>query len=125
MQFVIERDARDVFRFATLQGPLASEILARHGRDPGRLETVVVVLDPGTPTERLLIKARAVLYILKRLGGPWSALRPFGLLPDAILNLGYDAVARVRYRVFGKHDECPLPNPAHRHKYLDTSIAAS
>lgn len=119
VRFLLKHDRRGRFRFAPLQGPYASEVLTRHGKDPDRLETVYVVLDPGLPAERLLSKARAALYVGKELGGPWAAARVFGILPTRLLDLGYDAVARSRYRLFGKHDECPLPDPRHRARFLD------
>ena len=36
-------------------------------------------------------------------------------------DLGYDLVARTRYRLFGRHDACPLPDPRHRARFLDQS----
>ena len=119
VRFVLKHDRRGLFRFATLQGAYAAEVLTRHGKDPSRLETVYVVLDPGLPTERLLRKSRAALYVAKGLGGVWGASRAFGLLPTPVLDVGYDLVARSRYFLFGKHDECPLPDPAQRSRFLD------
>ncbi len=119
VRFVTNRDRADKFRFAPLQGGLAADILTRQGIDPGRLDTIFVVIDRGLPTERLLSKARAALFVARELGAPWSAVQPLGILPDRLLNLGYDLVARFRYKIFGKHDQCPLPNPADRHKFLD------
>ena len=119
VQFVLKRDRLGIFRFAPLQGTYAADVLTRHGRDPARLDTVIVVLDPGQPTERLLSKARAALFVLKTLGGVWGATRVFGLLPDVLLNAGYDLVARSRYRLFGKLDACRLPDPATRARFLD------
>jgi len=110
VRFVMKRDRRDTFRFAPLQGGFATGVLARHG----------LVIHPGLPTERLLKKARAALYVARELGPPLSATRFFGFLPDGLLNLGYDLVAKVRYKLFGKYDQCPLPNPADRYKFLDT-----
>src|SRR3954466_1711643 len=68
-RFVIRRDPRGRFRFASLQSPFAAEVLARHGKDPRVLDTLYVVLDHGGPSERLLRKARAGLFILAEIGG--------------------------------------------------------
>src|SRR6202040_495149 len=45
VQFVLKRDRAAIFRFASLQSPLASRILAGHGKDASDLDTVYVVLD--------------------------------------------------------------------------------
>ena len=119
VRFVLSRDRADCFRFAALQSPLAAGILSKHGIDPARLESVRVVVDPGKPNERVLSKTRAILYILDRLGGIWRIFAPFRLFPDVLLNVPYAFIARVRYRVFGRHDLCAVPKPEWRAKFLD------
>lgn len=119
VQFVLKHDRHDRFRFASLQSRFAAELLTRLGRDPRRLDTVYLVLDPGRPGERLLAKSRAVLEILRELGWPWSLLRIFGVLPTPLLNTGYNAVARVRYRLFGRSEACLLPDPRVQSKFIE------
>jgi predicted DCC family thiol-disulfide oxidoreductase YuxK len=118
-RFVLARDPAGRFRFAALQSSLAREILTRHGRDPRDLDTLYLVLGRGRPDERLLRKSDAALWILRALGGPWRATAALGLVPRALRDLGYDVVARTRYRLFGRYDACPLPDPRHRARFLD------
>jgi predicted DCC family thiol-disulfide oxidoreductase YuxK len=68
--------------------------------------SVIVQTDDG----RTLTKSDAVIHILGRLGGLWRVIGSvFGLVPRAVRDVGYDFVARVRYRIFGKtKDACPL-----------------
>ena len=120
-RFVLARDPAGRFRFAMLQGPVAGEILARHGRDPRDLDTLYLVLDPGRPSERLLRKSDAALWILRELGGGWRLTGALRIVPRAIRDLGYDLVARTRYRLFGRYDTCPVPDPRHRARFLDES----
>jgi len=118
-QFLLKRDSHDRFRFASLQSPFAIEVLRRHGKDPQELNTIYVVLDHGKPTERLLRKARAVLFILVQLGGVWRCARLLGFLPTSFLDLGYDLVARSRYKLFGKLESCRMPSAREREKFID------
>ena len=120
-RFVIARDHAGRFRFAALQSPLARQILTRHGRDPRDLDTLYLVLSRGRPDERLLRKSDAALWILRALGGPWRAAVALRLVPRVVRDLGYDLVARTRYRLFGRYDACPLPDPRHRERFLDQS----
>jgi predicted DCC family thiol-disulfide oxidoreductase YuxK len=120
-RFVLARDAAARFRFAALQSPFAAEILTRHGRDPRDLDTVYLVLGLGRPDERLLRKSDAVLWILRELGWPWRMTAALCVLPRTLRDLGYDLVARTRYRLFGRYDACPLPEPRHRARFLDHS----
>jgi len=119
--FVLARDRAATFRFASLQGDLARTTLIRHGRNPGELTTLVLVLDPGLPTERLLDKSSAALQLLKQLPGGWRALgHVMALAPAPVRDMVYDLVARTRYRTFGKYDVCPVPPPAVRDRFLDS-----
>lgn len=118
VQFVLKRDKRDYFRFAALQSDLASTTLQRHGRDPHDLDTVYVVVDHAQPTERLLARSDAILFLLRELGGIWKIVAFGRILPLALRNLAYELVAQNRYRVFGKYESCMLPDPQHRAKFL-------
>jgi predicted DCC family thiol-disulfide oxidoreductase YuxK len=120
-RFVLARDPTGRFRFAALQSALARETLARHGRDPLDLDTLYVVLGHGRPDERLLGKSEAALWILRELGGAWRAAAMLRVLPRWLRDPGYDLVARTRYRLFGRYDACPLPDPRHRARFLDPS----
>ena len=118
-QFVLARDPAGRFRFAALQGAVAGEILKRHGRDPRDLDTLYLVLAPGRMEERLLRKSDAALWIVRELGGPWRLSGALRIVPRTIRDLGYDLVARTRYRLFGRYDTCPLPDPRQRARFLD------
>jgi predicted DCC family thiol-disulfide oxidoreductase YuxK len=119
VQFVLKRDKRDYFRFASLQSDWSSSLLQRHNLDPHDLDTVYLVIDHGEATERLLARSDAILFLLGKLGGIWK-LAAFGkILPRFLRELAYKLVARNRYRVFGKYESCLLPEPKHRTKFLD------
>jgi predicted DCC family thiol-disulfide oxidoreductase YuxK len=120
VQFVLKRDRQDRFCFAALQSDFARKILARHGANPGDLDTFYLVLDCGQPGERLSARSDATVGVLRDLGGIWggfgSVVRMF---PKWFRDRSYNRVARSRYRIFGKYDACPLPEEKHRHKFLD------
>ena len=120
VNFVLKRDRRGVFRFASLQSPIAREILARYRITAVPMDTVYVIADFGLPTERVLAKSTATLYTLSRLGGVWRLAGAARLAPRRVRDWVYDAVARRRYRIFGKYDTCPLPDATHRDRFMDS-----
>jgi predicted DCC family thiol-disulfide oxidoreductase YuxK len=109
VRFVYPRDRGRVFRFSPLQGDWARDALRRHGEDPDDLDTVRVLRDAGTGAERVLSRAEASLFVLSRLAMPWPLLGILGVVPRPVLDVLYDAVARSRYRVFGRHETCWAP----------------
>ena len=118
-RFVLRRDREGRFRFASLQSGFAREVLKRHGRDPGDLDTFYLVLSSGETGEEVLEKGRAALEVLRMLGGVWKLPALFRFLPVSLLNAGYGFVARRRYRWFGKFDTCPIPEPRHRDRFIE------
>lgn len=124
-QFLLERDSGDVFRFASLQSDFARQVLTVHGANPDDLDTVYVVVDSGEPSERLLARSDAILYLLSRLEGIWKLGGIGRVLPKAVRDGIYSIVARNRYRVFGKYETCMLPDPRYRHKFLENGLGTS
>ena len=125
VQFVLKRDRAAVFRFAPLQSPLAGRVLAKHDKDATDLDTVYVLLN-GDPAdlakdgEVLLERSSAVIYMLRRLGGFWGVVgNVLRWIPRPVRDWGYGIIAKIRYRVFGKYDTCPVPSRETRKRFLD------
>jgi predicted DCC family thiol-disulfide oxidoreductase YuxK len=119
VQFLLKRDRHDRLRFASLQSDFAGALLKRHGVDHKDLDTVYVVLNQGEANEALLAKSDAFLLLPKVIGGVWNLVRIGRIIPRPIRDCLYDFVARHRYRVFGKYEACMLPDPRHKHKFIE------
>jgi predicted DCC family thiol-disulfide oxidoreductase YuxK len=114
VRFVIERDSRKQFRFASLQSPVAEKLLGAQARDGDRLESVVLVV--GARTYR---KSTAALLIARRLDGLWPLLSVLLAIPRPVRDAVYDWIGRRRYRMFGKRDVCWKPQPELADRFLD------
>ncbi len=120
VRFILRRDRNAVFRFASLQSTFAAPILARHGASPTDLDTVYLVLNHELPDEYLLSRSEAVLFVLKQLPGLWRpAASLLQLVPKSLCDAVYKAVARRRYRIFGRSEVCMLPPDQDRSRFLD------
>lgn len=113
VQFVIERDPEGTFRFAPLQSDVAADLLASHEVDPDDLETVVLLAD-GT----VYTKSDAALRVARDLSGTASLLWHARHVPRVLRDAVYDVVATVRYDVFGMKDQCMVPSPDVRNRFL-------
>jgi predicted DCC family thiol-disulfide oxidoreductase YuxK len=122
--FVLERDPHGTFRFASLQSPAATTQLARFGARADDLDTVSVITDYEGPGAVRLTKSRATCFVLSTFGWSWRAVAALaGVLPRALLDRAYDLIARNRYRVFGRLEQCALLRPEHVHRFLDTTVS--
>jgi predicted DCC family thiol-disulfide oxidoreductase YuxK len=118
VSFLIARDRGARLRFATLQGEVARRLLVPLGGRPDDLDTVYVLRSDGT----LLKRSRAILQALAALGGPWRLVKVLRLVPAPVADVAYGLMARVRYRLFGRLDACPLPPPEVRHRFVAASL---
>lgn len=116
VNFVIKRDRKGVFRFASLQGKAGKKLLEELHIDPEQTDSIILI----EPEMAYYIKSEAALEIAKELGWPWKALTVFQLvLPGVFRDKVYDLVAANRYRWFGKSAQCMLPSPDVRSRFLD------
>lgn len=116
VNFVIERDTKDAFRFVALQSETGTAILKKIGLYDKNIDSIVLY-EPGVA---YFYKANAALEIAKSLGGIYSVLSFFlNIFPDFILNFGYDSIAKNRYKWFGKEDACMIPTAELKSKFLD------
>jgi predicted DCC family thiol-disulfide oxidoreductase YuxK len=119
LQFLLKHDHRAVFNFASLQSATGKAIVERCGGDPHELTSFYVLANYRTPASRFFTKSRAALFVAGELGWPWKSIRVAGILPTALLDRLYDVVARTRYRVFGRYEQCLVPRPEFRSRFVD------
>lgn len=120
VRWVIERDRRWVFRFASLHSEAARQLLAE--RSPGVVlpEGVVLIDSMGVHT-----RSNAAIRIARRLGFPWSLAASAMIVPTVIRDLVYGWIARNRYRWFGRRDACLVSTPELRTRFLDADEAST
>ena len=117
--FVLPRDVRGVFHFAPIQSELARSTLLHFGRNPDVLDSFHVVVDYRSASPRLRSKAEAALFVARELGGIWRLSTVLQVLPVSLLNGIYDLIARHRYRIFGRYDNCTVPKDDYRNRFVD------
>ncbi|MCM5662905.1 thiol-disulfide oxidoreductase DCC family protein [Galbibacter mesophilus] len=116
VQFVIKRDTKNVFQFASLQSDIGMKLLAERNIDPNETDSIVLI----EPNIAYYTKSDAAIEIAKELGGGWQLLSVFDyILPKSIRDTIYDFIAKNRYKWFGKKEACPLPTPEQKAKFLD------
>jgi predicted DCC family thiol-disulfide oxidoreductase YuxK len=113
IRFVLERDHRRVFRFATIQSDFGQRVYKHFGLDPDNPDTFVVLSD-----DRVYTRSDAAIEIARRLGGFWRICVVAKLVPRPIRDFLYGVVARHRYEWFGRHESCLLPHESIRALFL-------
>jgi predicted DCC family thiol-disulfide oxidoreductase YuxK len=119
LQFLLKHDHGAAFSFASLQSAAGKASVARWGGDPEVLSSFYVVADFRTPQARVLTKSDAAMFVARELGWPWTLARAAGVLPLAFRNRLYDLIARNRYRVFGRYEQCLIPSEESRSRFVE------
>lgn len=113
VQWLLRVDRDGAFVFAPLQGSTAAQLRAAHAEMPTDIDTMVYVED-----DVVYLRSRAFFQAVRHLPAPWSWFRFFAVFPRFLTDGAYNAVAAVRYRIFGKYDACRVPSPEQRARFL-------
>jgi predicted DCC family thiol-disulfide oxidoreductase YuxK len=119
LQFLLTHDRRGVFAFASLQSATGRAMVEGLGGDPSELTSFYVLANYRTRHRRMSARSEAALFVARELGWPWRAASIAGVLPSALLDRVYNAIARNRYRVFGRFDRCLAPRPEFRGRFVE------
>jgi predicted DCC family thiol-disulfide oxidoreductase YuxK len=112
VQFIIKRDKKAVYKFASIQSDAGQEILKKHSV-PLNIDSIILVED-----NKCYYKSTAALRICKNLNGGWKLFYRLLIVPKPLRDYFYSIVAKNRYKWFGKKDSCILPSPEIRKRFL-------
>jgi len=113
VNFVISRDRDGYFKFAALQSAVGEELLDKHRIDKVETDSVVLIED-----DKAYLHSSAALRIVRRLPGLWPILYGLIIVPKGIRDWAYRLFAKHRYRLFGRREECMIPTPEIRTRFL-------
>jgi predicted DCC family thiol-disulfide oxidoreductase YuxK len=101
---VAARDLDHRFRFTAIQSSYGTRLAQAFGIDPDDPDTNAVV--HGSVA---YFKSDAALTVLSNLPG-WRWVRMLRAVPKPLRDAVYNLVARNRYRIFGRYEECFIPD---------------
>ena len=117
VQFVLKRDKKGQFLFASLQSQIGKQLMEKHQICIEELSSVVLISEEGSFTE-----SDAVLWVVRAMGGFLSVFFSVAyILPKPFRDRLYRFIAKNRYRLFGIKESCMLPRPEWRSRFLDVS----
>jgi len=114
VNFIIDKDSRDVFRFSSLQSGFGQKCLKDFNLPLDKFSTLILVSG-----EKHYTRSSAALMIAKDLTFPYNLLFAFIIVPPFIRNIFYDIISRNRYKWFGKKEACRIPSPEERAKFIE------
>jgi predicted DCC family thiol-disulfide oxidoreductase YuxK len=113
VNFLIDKDKKDRFRFTALQSEKGKELLTKFNLAIEDFDTFVLI-----DGDKYYIKSTAALRIAKDLPGLWKILHGFIIIPKPIRDFAYSLVAKNRYKLFGRQETCRIPTPEEKSRFL-------
>jgi len=111
--FILDHESDHTLRFAALQSPAGARSMSEFGFDVADAKTFVLI-EKG----RAFTRSDAAVRVARHLQWPWRSLAALRIVPRALRDPVYDLVARNRHRWFGRTDECMVPAPGVRDRFL-------
>ena len=113
VRFVAARDEKRRFRFTAIQSGYGTRLAQAFGISPDDPDTNAVI-HGGVP----FFKSDGALTVLSNLQG-WGWVRVLRFVPRPFRDAVYNLVARNRYKIFGKYEECFVPDAAMRGRVIE------
>jgi len=113
VNFVIKKDKKAEIQFAPLQSEKGRLFLRQYNLPADEMKSFVFIEDGKTYT-----RSTAALKVCTYLKGPWPACYAFIIIPRFIRDGLYNWVAKNRYKWFGVRDQCMIPTPDVRKRFI-------
>jgi len=109
LDILIRLDKDKTLRYTSLQGEYVKQLDIEEGIDS------ILFYEEG----KLYYKSTAILRILRSLGGVWVITNIFYLIPTFLRDAIYDLIAKYRYKIFGKRQNCRISKKDEQALFID------
>lgn len=113
VNFVLDRDNKNIFKFAALQSDKGQEILKKYNLPINDFDSFIMISN-----DKVYSKSTAVFEILNDLSGWFKIFLPLKIFPTILTDFAYDIIAKNRYKIFGKREVCRIPTNEEKSKFL-------
>lgn len=114
INFIIRHDRKNIFRFAALQSKAGQQLAEQYHLPTTDFDSFILI-DKAT----VYTRSSAGIKVFSKLSWHWKWTQVFWIVPKFIRDGVYDFIARNRYKWFGKKDQCMLPTPEVRNRFLN------
>ncbi|AKK71783.1 thiol-disulfide oxidoreductase [Chryseobacterium sp. P1-3] len=112
VQWILERDKKDKFMFASLQSGFGQQFLSERGLETKVFNTLYL----WKPHQYYLIKSKAVLEIANMLGGIYRLSIIGKIIPAFLSDQLYDIISKNRMKL--ANQKCFLPDEHQKKKFI-------
>lgn len=112
---IIKNDVKNIFVFASLQSEIGKKLCITYSIDTTVIDSIILI----EPTKDFYTKSTAILKIIHHFPIQWKIVKIGWVFPPFVRNAIYDFIAKNRYNWFGKKNQCMIPTPELKSKFID------
>ncbi|HLQ72798.1 MAG TPA: DCC1-like thiol-disulfide oxidoreductase family protein [Bacillota bacterium] len=112
VQFIIKRDKREQFHFASLQSDVGKDLLKQYNL-PEDTESFIFI-----DGKKAYDKSSAALHLCKHLDSGWKLFYSFIIVPKRVRDFFYTIIANNRYKLARQKETCHIPPKHVRKRFL-------
>ena len=113
VRLIVNRDNAKKIMFAPLQSPVGRKMLEEHQIDVNYADSLVFFEEEG-----FSVSSSAALRIFSYLDGWERYLQLLAIVPRPLRDAFYHFMAKYRYKWFGRSEQCMIPTPELRERFL-------
>ena len=113
VRLIVNRDNAKKILFAPLQSPVGRKMLEEHQIDVNYVDSLVFFEEEG-----FSVSSSAALRIFSYLDGGERYLQLLAIVPRPLRDAFYHFMAKYRYKWFGRSEQCMIPTPELRERFL-------
>ena len=113
VRLIVNRDNTRKILFAPLQSPVGRKMLEEHKIDVNYADSLVFFEEEG-----FSLSSTAALRIFSYLNGWERHLQLLAIIPRPLRDTFYHFIAKSRYKWFGRSEQCMIPTPELRERFL-------
>jgi predicted DCC family thiol-disulfide oxidoreductase YuxK len=103
VSLILKFDKNNILKYSSLQGKSGQVLLKKLNKDLKEFDTVIFKVN-----DQVYTKSTAVFKIIESIGGWIKILLIFNLFPTKINDWIYSKIAKNRFKLFGKLDNCDI-----------------
>ncbi len=113
VQFVLKNNSQQNVQFSSLQSEFGQEILSKYQLPTEDFQTLILL-----ENNQIFTYSDAALKLCAHLDTPWNWLKIGLIIPKFIRDSVYKFVSNNRYRLMGKKEQCMIPDPAYKKRFI-------
>jgi len=114
VKFIIRQDKKKKFKFAALQSDAGQNLINQFGLPLNNFDSFILIHE-----KKIYNSSTAALKLYNQLPWYWKWTQLFWVFPRFFRDGVYSIIAKNRYKWFGKKDQCMIPTPDVKERFLE------